>query len=121
MHRNEQEYLVEKIRTQYTRQEHTELEALTALDRKVKRPADTFAWVFGTLSALILGCGMSLVMTDIGQVVGVKSPMLPGIVVGLVGLVMSAVNYPIYRRLLERRRKQYAQEIISLSDSILRG
>ena len=115
---NEQEYLVQKIRTQYTEKQHTELDELRELDRKVKAPANTFAYVFGALSALIMGCGMSLVMTDIGQTIGITSPMTPGIIIGLVGMVMAIVNYPIYKGILTGRRKKYAQQIIALSDRI---
>ena len=115
---NEQEYLVQKIRTQYTEKQHTELDELRALDRKVKAPANTFAYLFGALSALILGCGMSLVMTDVGEVIGVASPMMPGVVIGVAGLTMAIANYPIYKGILSGRRKKYAQQIIALSDRI---
>ena len=118
---NEQEYLVQKIRTQYTEKQHTELDELRALDHKVKAPANTFAYIFGSLSALIMGSGMSLVMTDVGQTVGIASPMVPGIVIGVVGLVMAIVNYPIYKNILSGRRKKYAQQIIALSDRIAEG
>ena len=118
---NEQEYLVQKIRTQYTEKQHTELDELRALDRKVKVPANAFSYVFGSLSALIMGCGMSLIMTDIWQTIGVASPMTPGIVIGLVGMAMAIVNYPIYKGILTGRRKKYAQQIISLSDRITKG
>ena len=118
---NEQEYLVQKIRTQYTEKQHTELDELRALDRKVKAPANAFAYGFGVLSALVMGCGMSLIMTDIGQTIGVASPMTPGIIIGLVGMVMAIVNYPIYKGVLTSRRKKYAQQIIALSDRITKG
>ena len=118
---NEQEYLVQKIRTQYTEKQHTELDELRELDRKVKAPANTFAYGFGSLSALIMGCGMSLIMTDIGQNIGIASTMAPGIVIGVVGMVMAIVNYPIYKGILNSRRKKYAQKIISLSDKIIKG
>ena len=118
---NEQEYLVQKIRTQYTERQHTELDELRELDRKVKAPANTLAYAFGALSALIMGCGMSLIMTDIGQTIGMTSPMTPGIVIGLVGMVMAIVNYPLYKGILNGRRKKYAQQIIALSDRITKG
>ena len=115
---NEQEYLVQKIRTQYTEKQHTELDELRELDSKVKVPANIFAYVFGALSALIMGCGMSLVMTDVGQTIGIASPMTPGIVIGVAGLAMAIANYPVYKGILTRRRKEYAQRIIALSDQI---
>lgn len=118
---NEQEYLVQKIRTQYTEKQHTELDELRALDRKVKMSANAFAYGFGAVSALTMGSGMSLIMTDIGQTIGMVSPMTPGIVIGLVGMVMAIVNYPIYNGILTRRRKKYAQQIIALSDRLTKG
>lgn len=121
MNRNEQEYLVQKIRTQYTEKEHTELDELKALDRRVKKPANAFAYIFGALSALIMGAGMSLIMTDIGQTIGLSSPELPGLIVGIVGMLMAIVNYPIYKRILGSRRKKYAERIIRLSDQITKG
>lgn len=120
MKQTEQAYLVQKIRTQYTEKEHTELDALRELDAQVKRPANVFAYGFGSIGAIILGAGMSLVMTDIGATVGVSAPMLPGIVIGCVGLLMTMVNYPIYKRMLTSRRKQYAGKIIELSDKIMK-
>ena len=118
---NEQEYLVQKIRTQYTEKQHTELDELRELDRKVKTPANAFAYSLGAVSALIMGSGMSLIMTDVGQTVGIASPMTPGIVIGLVGMFMAIVNYPIYNGILTRRRKKYAQQIIALSDRITKS
>lgn len=114
----DQEYLVQKIRTQYTEKQHTELDELRELDCKVKAPANTFAYVFGTASALIMGAGMSLIMTDVGETIGITSPMTPGIVIGVVGLAMAIVNYPIFKGILANRRKKFAQEIIALSDRI---
>ena len=120
MNKNEQEFLVQKIRTQYTEKKHTELDALKELDSKVKRPANVFAYVFGSLSAIIMGSGMSLVMTTIGETLGLTNPMLPGIIIGVVGMAMAAVNYPIYKAILGTRRKKYASEIIALSDKIMK-
>lgn len=115
---NEQEYLVQKIRTQYTQNTHTELEELKALDRKVKRPANIFAYTFGTLAALVMGSGMSLIMTDLAETLGLAAPMVPGLILGIAGMAMAIVNYPIYRRILTARRKKYADAIIALSDRI---
>lgn len=121
MELNEQAYLVQKIRTRYTEKEHTELDALRELDAQVKRPVNVFSYVFGSIGAIIMGAGMSLVMTDIGSTIGVAAPLLPGIVIGVVGMVMAVVNYPIYRGMMNRRRKKYAKEIIKLSDKIMKG
>ena len=119
MNTNDQKFMVQKIRTQYMEKESTQLDALRALDAKVKRPANVFAGVFGTVSALVMGAGMSLVMTDIGEILGIAEPMASGIVIGVAGMVMSVVNYPIYMGILNSRKKKYAAEIMKLSDEIV--
>lgn len=121
MNKNDQDFLVQKIRTQYTEKEHTGLDELKELDSKVKRPANVFSYIFGTISAIIMGSGMSLVMTDIGATVGISDPMLPGIIIGIAGMFMAIINYPIYKGLLGARRKKYADKIIALSDKIMKG
>ena len=119
MNRNDKEFIVEKIRTQYVEKESSELDTLKALDRKVKKPANVFGYVWGSISAIIMGSGMSLVMTDIGEMVGIGEPMIPGIVIGVVGMLMALINYPIYKSILSSRRKKYAKHIIALSDKIM--
>lgn len=121
MNKNDQEFLVQKIRTQYTEKEHTQLDALKALDHKVKKPANAFAYIFGAVSAIIMGAGMSLVMTDVGTMIGMESTMVPGIVIGVAGLALAIINYPIYKRILGARRKKYAGKIIELSDNIMKS
>ena len=118
---NEQEFLVQKIRTQYTEKQHTELEELKALDAKVKRPANVFAYIYGILGAIVMGAGMSLCMTDIGAALGLADAMIPGVVVGVVGLALVLTTYPIYKRILAGRRKKYAQRIIALSDKLTKN
>ena len=85
MNKNDQQFMAQKIRAQYMEKESTELDALRRLDAKVKRPASVFAYIFGSISAVIMGAGMSLVMTDIGSTIGMDSAMIPGIVIGVVG------------------------------------
>ena len=97
----------------------TELDALRALDAKVKRPANVFAYVFGSLSAIIMGAGMSLVMTDIGTIVGIASAMVPGIAIGVIGLGMALLTYPLYKGILNTRKKKYGAEILALSEKII--
>lgn len=113
--------MAQKIRTQYMEKEEksTDLDKLKELDRKVKRPANVFAYTFGTISALIMGSGMSFVMTDIGEKLGLGDMMVPGIVIGVVGMIIALVNYPIYKKLLGSRKQKYAKKIIELSEKIM--
>lgn len=120
MSKNDQEYLVQKIRTQYTEKEYNDLDELKELDAKVKRPANIFAYVFGTIGSLIMGSGMSLVMSDIGTMIGIEEGMTLGIVIGVVGLIMVLINYPIYKRILNSRKKKYASQILELSERLIK-
>ena len=119
MSNNDQEFLVQKIRTQYTEKQHTELDALKELDAKVKRPANVFAYTYGSVSAIVMGAGMSLVMTDIGATIGLASAMVPGIAIGVVGMGMALLTYPIYKGILNARKKKYGAEILKLSEKIM--
>jgi hypothetical protein len=121
MSNNDQEFLVQKFRTQYTEKQHTELDALKELDAKVKKPANAFAYTYGSVSAIIMGAGMSLVMTEIGAMIGLKSALIPGIVIGVVGLGMALTTYPIYKKILSGRKKKYAPAILKLSEKIMNG
>ena len=115
----DQEFIVQKIRTQYTEKQHTELDALKELDARVKRPANVFAYTYGSVSAIIMGTGMSLVMTEIGEIIGLASAMVPGILIGVVGMGMALSTYPIYKRILNSRKKKYAPRIMELSEKLL--
>ena len=117
----DKEFVVEKIRSQYTEAEHTELDELKALDAKVKKPARVFGFTWGSIGAIVMGAGMSLVMTDIGTLLGMAETLIPGIVVGIAGLAMSCTTYPIYKKILNSRRKKYAHQIMELSDRIMKG
>ena len=110
-----------KIKSFYEEKEVSKLDELKALDKKVKRPALLFAYIFGSIGAIIMGAGMSLVMTDIAETVGIANPMLYGIVIGLVGMFMAIINYPVYKGILSARRKKYADRIIALSDKIMKS
>ena len=118
MNRNDQ-YTAERIRTQYVARQTTELDMLRALDAKVKRPARGFAYFFGSLSAIIMGAGMSLIMTDIGTYLGITNTMPLGIAIGVVGLFMAIINYPIYRGILKSRKEAYSEQILALSNRII--
>ena len=108
---------IQKIRASYMQRETTKLEQLKEMDRKVKRPAQIFAYVFGSLSSLVLGTGMSLAMKVIGTSIPYVMPI--GIGVGLLGILLVSVNYPIYKGILKSRKKRYSSRIIELSDSLL--
>ena len=119
MNKNEQR-TAEKIRTKYMEKQVTELDELRELDAKVKRPAAVFAYIFGSISAIIMGSGMSLLMTDIADIIGFSGDtMLVGIIIGVVGMIMALINYPIYKGILGSRKKKYGDKILKLSEKIM--
>ena len=121
MNRNDTEFIVQKIRTQYMEKDSSEknLDLLRELDAEVKRPANVFGYVFGSISAIIMGAGMSLVMTDIGQQLGISNTMPLGIIIGVVGMLMAIATYPIYKNILASRKEKYADRILELSEKIM--
>ena len=119
MNNHDQEFLVQKIRTQYTEKQHTELDELKALDAKVKKPANVFGYVWGSVSAIIMGAGMSLVMTDVGSMIGLADAMIPGILVGILGMGMALLTYPICKAILKRRKNKYGAKILQLSEELM--
>ena len=115
----DQECIVQKIRIQYTEKQHTELDALKALDAKVKKPANVFAYTYGSVGAIVMGAGMSLVMTDIGAMIGMTSTMVPGIAIGIAGMGLALTTYPIYKNILNSRKKKFAPQILVLSEKLM--
>ena len=105
--------IIEKIRASYTRKERTKLDELKALDKQVKRPAQIFAYTYGTIGALVLGTGMCLAMKVLG------SAMALGIIIGLLGIAMSLTTYPLFKKFLKSRKDKYCEKIFALSDEIL--
>lgn len=121
MNRDDKDFIVQKIRTQYMEKDSSqkELDYLRELDAEVKRPANVFGYVFGTVSAIIMGAGMSLVMTDIGTQLGISDPMVPGVIIGIAGLLMAIINYPIFKTILSSRNNKYSGKILELSEKIM--
>lgn len=104
---------VQRIREQYMEQKPNKLDELKKLDKRVKSPAEIFAYTFGVVGSLVLGTGMCLAMEVIGSMMAV------GIVVGAVGIAMVSVNYPLYQKILAGRKQKYGDEIIKLSNDLL--
>lgn len=109
----------ERIAAEYDQKPASKLVALKKLDKKAKLPAEIFAYTFGVIGALLLGVGMCLCMGQIGGGLAFAMPL--GVVVGVVGIAVVAVNYPLYQKLLATGRKKYAFEIMELAKEIKAG
>jgi len=109
---------VEEIRKAYLPQEEDKLTELRKLHRQPTRKAQIVSITMGVIGALILGTGMSLCMTELGDALGSLS-MVIGISVGIAGIVLVALAYPVYKRRLKKEREKIAPEILRLSDELI--
>lgn len=113
---------VESIRKKYLPQEENKMDQLRRLDRSVYQKAQAWALSLGILGALILGAGMSLFMSELGAMLGLQSngAMLFGILAGLVGMVLVALAYPVYNRVLRKQRQRIAPQILRLTEELMK-
>lgn len=112
---NTDKILAEAIAKDYAPKGNSKIVALKKLDNKAKLPATIFTYTFGIVSTLVFGTGMCLAMQVIGSGLGA---MILGIALGIVGLTGCSVNYPIYKRMLEKGKAKYAYEIVELARQI---
>lgn len=110
---------VEEIRKAYLPKEEDKMEQLRKLHAIPTQKAQSSAIATGVIGALILGTGMSLCMTEIGAALG-KLAMAIGILVGVVGIILVALAYPIYSRTLKKERERIAPDILRLSDELMK-
>lgn len=113
---------LKKIRAKYAPQEENKMQRLRRLDRRVSQKAEIVALSLGIIGALILGFGMSLFMSTLGDALGMSQgiSMLIGIVAGVIGGVVAALAYPVYQAVLKRERERVAPEILRLTDELMK-
>ena len=109
---NTDKILAESIAKDYAPKESSKIVALKKLDYRAKLPANIFTYSCGIVSALIFGTGMCMAMGEIG------GGMVMGIIVGIIGMIGCGINYPIYKKLLEKGKSKYAYEIVQLAREI---
>ena len=114
-----QQQEVENIRKKYLPKEEDKMEQLRKLHAIPTQKAQAASLAVGIIGALIMGTGMSLAMTEIGVALG-SLAMIIGIVVGVVGMVLVALAYPLYNRVLKKQREKIAPEILRLTDELLK-
>ncbi|MFV0400348.1 MAG: hypothetical protein ACK5LX_06965 [Oscillospiraceae bacterium] len=103
---------IKKIRQQYAPPKEDKMEQLRRLDESAKKPGTIAGIVVGTISALIMGLGMTCTMVW-------TNLFIPGIIIGLIGIAGVASAYPLYTGMTKKRRKKIAPEILRLSDELM--
>ena len=112
---NTDKIIAESIAKDYAPKDNSKIVALKKLDNRAKLPAIIFTYSFGIASSLVVGIGMCLAMQVIGN--GMASMAL-GIIIGIAGFIGCGVNYPIYKKKLEKGKSKYAYEIVELARQI---
>jgi uncharacterized membrane protein YuzA (DUF378 family) len=113
---------IKNIRKKYLLQEEDKMEQLRRLDAGVTSKATMKALVLGVIGALVLGLGMSLIMSELGAVLGMSdmASLVMGIVIGLCGMVPVALAYPVYNQVVKKEREKIAPEILRLTEELLK-
>ena len=115
---------IKRIRDKYTAPIEAEdkMARLRRLDASVSGTAQAVALVLGVIGTLTLGFGMSLIMTELSDAIGVSEDMamVIGIIVGIFGGILASLAYPIYNTIVKVKRKKFAPEIIRLADELMK-
>lgn len=113
---------IKKIRQKYETQEEDGMTKLRKLDAKVSEKATVASLVLGIIGALVLGSGMSIIMTDFGAILGITglAELIVGIILGLIGIVLVVLAYPVYSKVLKKEREKIAPEILRLTEELMR-
>ena len=108
---------IKKIRGKYTppTKEETSMEQLRRLDESATKGATVVSLIVGIISALLFGVGMCCTMVP-----GWEQYFIPGIAVGVVGIIGVLAAYPIYNHMVKRKRAELAPEIMRLSDELMK-
>ena len=112
---NTDKILAEAIAKDYAPKKSSKVVALKKLDAKAKLPSTVFTYTWGIIFTLVFGTGMCMAMDQI------SGGMVLGIIIGIVGMIGCGVNYPIYKKMLEKGKKKYAYEIVQLAKEISEG
>lgn len=113
---NTDKIYAQSLANEYAPKDNSKIIALRKLDHSAKRPAEIFAYTFGIIAALVMGVGMCLSMSVIGS--GTKASVAVGIVIGIVGIFLAGINFPLYKKMLENGKKKYASDIVQLAKDI---
>ena len=113
---------IKKIRQKYVVQEEDGMTRLRNLDAQATGKATMMSLVLGIVGALVMGTGMSLIMTELAVVLGMTymGSLVIGIVAGVLGMILVALAYPVYKKILKREREKIAPEILRLSEELLK-
>ena len=117
----EEQTEVRRIVEKYSpeKKEKSPLERIKELDSGVDRCAGIWALTIGIIGTLIMGTGMSMALTNLFPALGVLN-MVIGSAVGMIGIAICALAYPLYRFIQKRERARVAPEMLKISEEFLK-
>lgn len=105
---------IRNIRKKYVHDTNSKLELLRKLDKRIYKKATTISISIGIIGTLILGLGMSCILEWQDKL------FFEGIIIGISGIIILFLPYPVYNKVLKIERKKIAPEIIRLTDELLK-
>ena len=113
---------IRRIRQKYQLQEEDNMSRIRKLDASVTKKATINSLVIGIIGSLVMGTGMSLIMTDLGNILGMQGTVsiVIGVASGLVGILLIGAAYPVYNKVLKVEREKIASEILKLTEEFLK-
>ncbi len=113
---------IRRIRKKYQPSEEDKMSRLRKLDSAVTQKATTISLVIGVIGALIMGTGMSLIMTDLGAILGMYGSLawVVGVVAGIVGIILVTLAYPVYSKVLKKEKEKVAPEILRITEELMK-
>ena len=113
---------IRKIRKKYEFREEDPISRIRKLDNSVTQKATVISLVFGVVGVLIMGSGMSFIMTDLGSIIGMSGNItwILGMLTGVIGIILVALAYPMYNNVLKKEREKVASEILELTEELMR-
>ena len=107
---------IKRIREKYAPPDRQEdkMAQLRRMDESATKGAAIVSLIIGIAGALILGIGMCCTM-----VWGDKL-FIPGIIIGLAGIAGVSAAYPLYTRMVKKKRAELAPSILHLTDELMR-
>ena len=110
----EEQQELKRIREKYLPKEENKMEQIRSLDSKATGKATMIAIIIGVIGTLLLGVGMCCTLVWQGRW------FVPGILVGIIGIGIVAIAYPVYNKTLKTEREKIAPEVLKLTEELLK-
>lgn len=101
------------IREKYLIAEECNLINIKKLDKHVSNVAKGTAMITGIIGVAFLGIGLSVILA-------VTQYFIAGVILGIIGLGIISIAYPVYFIVLKKQKEKFGPKIIRLADQLLK-